>query len=313
MQHFLMAFYILFFATGFMGGAALLLMRIRIRSSLLKPLLAFQLLFLFGIGLIIIIYYLQNLPAGLHDPAARILLILATGSNTAIWAVVIIIIRKISPPESRMKGFPAITSSLAILVIFKSIANMLLVLLVESGITGVEALTGMEAWNMGGHIMTGLAMASFGILLRAPLNPDEPAEIRPLMKAYGLCAIIFAPAGLIESALQSSQIAWLSTISLEHLFYLAWNVISMFFALRLLKPSSSVSSPIGTVPEELIKNLKLSAREVEMAIMIGRGLSNKEIAAELFISPATVRTHIYNLYQKVGAGSRVELLNKLRN
>jgi DNA-binding CsgD family transcriptional regulator len=50
-----------------------------------------------------------------------------------------------------------------------------------------------------------------------------------------------------------------------------------------------------------------------MAIMIGRGLTNKEIAAELFISPATVRTHIYNLYQKVGAGSRVELINMLRS
>lgn len=313
MQHYLMAFYILFFATGFMGGAALLLMRMRIRSRLLTPLLVFQLLFLFGIGLIIIIYYLQNLPAGLHDPAARILLLLATGSNTIIWTVVIYIIRQISPPASRLKGFPAIAAGLAILVIFKSIANMVLVLLVESGISGVDALTGMEAWNMGGHILTGFAMASFGILLRAPLNPEEPPAIRPLMKAYGLCAIIFAPAGLIESAIQSSQIAWLSTISLEHLFYLAWNIISMTFALRLFKPSSSVSPAIGTVPEELIKSLKLSAREVEMAIMIGRGLSNKEIASELFISPATVRTHIYNLYQKAGAGSRVELLNKLRD
>jgi DNA-binding NarL/FixJ family response regulator len=50
-----------------------------------------------------------------------------------------------------------------------------------------------------------------------------------------------------------------------------------------------------------------------MAVMIARGLANKEIAAELNISPATVRTHIYNLYQKVGARSRVELLNKLRS
>ena len=50
-----------------------------------------------------------------------------------------------------------------------------------------------------------------------------------------------------------------------------------------------------------------------MSIMIARGLANKEIAGELGISPATVRTHIYNLYQKAGARSRVELLNKLRS
>jgi DNA-binding CsgD family transcriptional regulator len=47
--------------------------------------------------------------------------------------------------------------------------------------------------------------------------------------------------------------------------------------------------------------------------LVADGLTNKEIAAQLFISPATVRTHIYNLYQKVGAGSRVELINMLRS
>ncbi|MDZ7795379.1 MAG: hypothetical protein U5P10_17315 [Spirochaetia bacterium] len=38
MQHFLMVFYVLFFATGFMGRAALLLLNMRVRSRLLPPL-----------------------------------------------------------------------------------------------------------------------------------------------------------------------------------------------------------------------------------------------------------------------------------
>jgi DNA-binding CsgD family transcriptional regulator len=296
-----------------MGGAALLLLRMRMRSRLLTPLLVFQLLFLFGISIIIIIYYLQNLSSGLQDPAAKILLFLATGTNTAVWVLVIILIRRISPPTTRIKGFPAIAISFAILVIAKSAANMVLVSALQSGISGVEALTGIAAWNLSGHILTGFAMASFGILARGPLNPGEPPALRPLMKAYGLCAIIFAPAGLIESAIQSSGTAWLSMLSLDHLFYLAWNIVSMTAAIRLFKPSQPGTQLLQGVPEERIKSLKLSAREVEMAIMIGRGLSNKEIAAQLFISPATVRTHIYNLYQKAEAGNRVELLNKLMN
>jgi DNA-binding CsgD family transcriptional regulator len=296
-----------------MGAAALLLLRMRIRSRLMTPLLVFQLLFFFGAGLIIIIYYLQNLSTGLQDPATRILLLLATGTNTAVWVVVIFLIRRISPPASRLKGFPAIAITLATLVIAKSIANMVLVTIGQSGIAGVEALTGIEAWNLGGHILTGFAMASFGILARGPLNPEEPASLRPLMKAYGLCAIIFAPAGLLESAIQSSGISWLSMLSLDHLFYLSWNIVSMTAALKLFKPSDSGKPLLETVPEERIRSLKLSAREVEMAIMIARGLSNKDIAAQLFISPATVRTHIYNLYRKVEVKSRVELLNKLRN
>ncbi|MDX9801609.1 MAG: LuxR C-terminal-related transcriptional regulator [Spirochaetia bacterium] len=313
MQHLLIAFYILFFATGFMGSAAILLLKMRIRSTLLTPLFVFQLLFLFGTGLIIILFYLQNLPSELYDPAARIIIFLATATNTSIWTIVIILIKRISPPESHLKGFPALAAALAVLVIAKSIANMILVLTVQSGSAGVEALTGIRAWNLSGHILTGLAMASFGILARGPLNSGEPSAIRPLMKAYGLCAIIFAPAGLMESAIQASGIGWLSMLSLDHLFYLAWNIISMTAAVRLLKPSKSGEMLLETVPEERIRSMKLSEREVEMAVMIGQGLTNKEIAAQLFISPATVRTHIYNLYQKTGAGSRIELLNMLRS
>ncbi len=45
MQHFLMVFYVVFFSTGFMGGAALGLLALRLRSRLIGPLLIFQLLF----------------------------------------------------------------------------------------------------------------------------------------------------------------------------------------------------------------------------------------------------------------------------
>ena len=43
------------------------------------------------------------------------------------------------------------------------------------------------------------------------------------------------------------------------------------------------------------------------------GTAGLKIAAELGISAATVRTHIYNLYRKAGARSRVELINRLRS
>ncbi len=313
MQHFLMAFYILFFATGFMGSTAIFLLKMRIKSTLLTPLFVFQLLFILGTGLIMIMYYFQNFPSGLFDPAERIMLFLALATNTAIWAIVLILIKRVSPSGSRLKGFPALASSFVIFVIIKSIANMLMVLMVQSGAAGVEALTGLQVWNIGGHVLTALAMVSFGIIVRGPLNSGEPSAIRPLMKAYGLCAIIFAPAGFIESALQSSGISWLAMLSLDHLFYLTWNIISMSAAIRMLRPSQIGQPLLETVPEERIRNFKLSAREVEMAVMIGRGLSNKEIASQLFISPATVRTHIYNLYQKTGASSRIELLNMLRD
>ncbi len=57
---------------------------------------------------------------------------------------------------------------------------------------------------------------------------------------------------------------------------------------------------------------ELTEREWEIVGLLGRGLANKQIADKLFISPATVKNHIYNIYQKTGVKSRVELINTLK-
>jgi HD-GYP domain-containing protein (c-di-GMP phosphodiesterase class II) len=50
----------------------------------------------------------------------------------------------------------------------------------------------------------------------------------------------------------------------------------------------------------------LTAREVDVLRLAARGLSSKEIAAELVISPKTARNHLEHIYVKAGATSRVE-------
>jgi DNA-binding NarL/FixJ family response regulator len=54
----------------------------------------------------------------------------------------------------------------------------------------------------------------------------------------------------------------------------------------------------------------LSAREKEILEHLSRGLMYKEIAAVLFISPETVRKHVYHIYEKLHVGNRVEAVNK---
>ena len=52
---------------------------------------------------------------------------------------------------------------------------------------------------------------------------------------------------------------------------------------------------------------ELSPREHEVALAIARGLSNAEIAAELHISVATVKSHTTQLLAKLEAGNRVQI------
>ena len=51
----------------------------------------------------------------------------------------------------------------------------------------------------------------------------------------------------------------------------------------------------------------LSAREREVALAVGRGLANAEIAAELYMSVATVKAHVSRLLTKLGVENRVQI------
>ena len=52
----------------------------------------------------------------------------------------------------------------------------------------------------------------------------------------------------------------------------------------------------------------LTEREFLVADLVSRGLSNKEIANQLFITEKTVKFHLTNTYKKMGVKSRAQLI-----
>ncbi len=57
----------------------------------------------------------------------------------------------------------------------------------------------------------------------------------------------------------------------------------------------------------------LSPREGEVVPLLNQGLSNREIAEKLFVSLATVKTHLHSIYEKTGTKSRYELYSLTRS
>ena len=51
----------------------------------------------------------------------------------------------------------------------------------------------------------------------------------------------------------------------------------------------------------------LTPREREVALLLARGLRNREIARELAIAEGTVKVHLHNAFQRLGVRSRLEL------
>jgi DNA-binding NarL/FixJ family response regulator len=66
---------------------------------------------------------------------------------------------------------------------------------------------------------------------------------------------------------------------------------------------------LSSVPEDVAA--VLSAREVEVLLLLDEHLSTEEIAARLFISEHTVRSHVKSLLRKLGVSSRREALERL--
>lgn len=61
-----------------------------------------------------------------------------------------------------------------------------------------------------------------------------------------------------------------------------------------------------------VMNIRLTPRERQLLRQISRGGSNRAIADTLNLSPHTVKTHLTNLYDKLGVGNRVEAANWAR-
>jgi DNA-binding CsgD family transcriptional regulator len=71
-----------------------------------------------------------------------------------------------------------------------------------------------------------------------------------------------------------------------------------------LKPPAPDEEPSSSSKPQLPAGL--SSREVEVLRLVARGMTNAQIAQELFISPRTVNGHLTSAYHKIGSHSRAE-------
>lgn len=93
------------------------------------------------------------------------------------------------------------------------------------------------------------------------------------------------------------------------LFALACMGLGAWVAVKLLHRPPPKPFEINA---QAITSLGVSERELEVLKLLAAGSSNKEIARHLEVSPNTVKTHIANLFEKLGAKRRTEAILRAR-
>ena len=101
---------------------------------------------------------------------------------------------------------------------------------------------------------------------------------------------------LLSATLEARQRGGASGVSTEYLAKL----------LAALANEKAAAKADGWLPDPL------SGRELEVLALMAAGESNGEIAARLFISTTTVKTHVNNLYRKLGTSSRTRAVARAR-
>lgn len=79
-----------------------------------------------------------------------------------------------------------------------------------------------------------------------------------------------------------------------------------------LAPAPQVSKARPGVPSQQAQQqaLGITARELEILTLVARGLSNREIATQLFVSENTVKTHCARAFDKLGAARRTQAVQR---
>ena len=83
---------------------------------------------------------------------------------------------------------------------------------------------------------------------------------------------------------------------------------------RAARRERALSPQVANVLAERVINPDeaLSAREIELLRALQTGASNREIAERLFISQATVKTHLIHIYSKLGVDNRTAAVERAR-
>lgn len=96
------------------------------------------------------------------------------------------------------------------------------------------------------------------------------------------------------------------------LVYLSFAILAAYLYYFISRRYILTYEQADVANDQILNQYGISDREAEIIGLLIEGLSNQQIAKQLYISPNTVKTHIKNIYAKVGVNNRLQLFSLLK-
>jgi DNA-binding NarL/FixJ family response regulator len=87
--------------------------------------------------------------------------------------------------------------------------------------------------------------------------------------------------------------------------------IQSIFRGALFPSDTQRSPPVPTIPVPILASTGLTERQQEVAILAADGFSNDEIGIQLFVDVTTVKSHLTEVFRKLGICRRSQIIGKL--
>lgn len=153
--------------------------------------------------------------------------------------------------------------------------------------------------------------------------PPDSVTSKPWVRSLLLAALLLQIAASIEYVLPyfgvelplPDRIIFIEIIGLYFTALGCIYIIREFIKLITAKEgvSSGSQRTAGTLDDAFCDKYLLTPREREVIRLIFEGLSNEEIAQALVVTQGTAKTHVHNIYSKLGINNRFQLLNLVRD
>jgi DNA-binding CsgD family transcriptional regulator len=173
----------------------------------------------------------------------------------------------------------------------------------------------MIFWNLD-YLSLLVIHVTAAVILLSGFKRIQNKWLQSIIRSFLIFLGVFAPLGAAQLVVQDVP----GSPDLFHdfplsqlIYYIGFVILALVYVARFFAEPVGVGAPAFTLPEGFIRKFGISHREGDIIEMMARGFSNSAIAEKLYISTLTVKNHVYHIYQKTGAGNKVQLLNMINS